>query len=75
MGGMAQSTPNFSQAIYAAYVDDFACDYALAVNPGHPLLGNFDQQQYNKDYATFLERVNTPEKLLRIADARFPMPD
>ena len=69
---MAYSIPGMSRMIYDTFAPSYAEDWALAVNPGHPLLGGFDKARYDEDYARFLEGVDTPEKLFKIASALNP---
>jgi hypothetical protein len=66
---MASSTPGIEHALFMVHVPHYAEEYALAVNPGHPLTGGFDPVRFAADRALFLERVDTPAKLAMVIEA------
>lgn len=70
---MATNWPGFKDAMYEAYVEGYADEYAFVV-AGHPLLKDFDREKYDAVRARFLERIDTPEKLMEIAEALTPPP-
>jgi hypothetical protein len=71
---MAQNVNHFPQVLYRSWIGEFADEYALAMNEGHPLLGGFDCAQYEADRARFCERVDSPDKLFEIVALRYGGP-
>jgi hypothetical protein len=67
---MAHTSPGMSKAIYNVYAPQMARDYAYAMCGG--LNKDFDQEKWQRLYDGFLERVNTPEKLMDIAAVMHP---
>jgi hypothetical protein len=66
---MAHTSSGLGQAMFNCCIEDYAREFALGVNPGSVILGTFDEERYNADYAKFLEHVDTPEKLMTVAAA------
>lgn len=68
---MAEHMPNLGATLYSLWAPAVADDYAIAMNPGHPLLGGFDQERFDADRAAFLARVDSFEKLAKVVEGRY----
>jgi hypothetical protein len=70
---MAQTMAGMAQIIDTLYAPKMAEDFAYAMCGGHPFSNkDFDREKWESLRDDFLERVDTPEKLMKVAAAMYP---